>query len=444
MVTGGAANAGCVRAPSTPDRVAFVGRESEVFRLGAAWGAAVRGRPGLVLIAGEAGIGKTRVAAETVRLAGDTGGTVLSARCQEAERSLLLQPFVEAIGHHAAHLAPDLLRRLAGQRAATLAALVPRVASVLGPVLAAPTSRTLRRRLADEAATGFLCALAEHQPVLLLLDDLHNAGSATVRLLRELTRGAGTRLLVVATVRTAEGDAVLESLADVATRLDLGPLPPAAVTRLVTEAGWAELAGDIRDRTRGHPLFVVETLLDLAAGGTGVPASLEAAVLARLRRVGENTEQVLRAAAVLGVTVDPATLARLVDLPLQQSAGHCEVALSAGLLMPADDGYEFAHDVVREVLYATTPAPIRVVHHARAVELLDHRPEAMAAHAAAVEDWPRAARGWLLAGEEAARHVAVADAQALLAQAVAAAHRAGEVDLAALAEARLREIQDDG
>jgi predicted ATPase len=315
------------------------------------------------------------------------------------------------------------------------------VASVLGPVLAAPTSRTLRRRLASEAVTGFLYALAEHQPVLLLLDDLHNAGSATVRLLRELTRGTGTRLLVIATVRTAEGDAVLEALSDGSTRLDLGPLPPAAVTRLATEAGQAEFAGDIRDRTRGHPLFVVETLRGLAAGGTGVPASLEAAVTARLGRVGSDTEQVLRAAAVLGVTVDPATLARLVDLPLQQTAGHCEAALSAELLSPADDGYQFTHDMVRDVLYATTPAPARLVHHARAAELLDHRPEAMAAHAAAVDDWPRAARGWLLAGEEAARHLALADAQALLTKAVEAAHRAGDVEVGALAEARLQEIR---
>jgi predicted ATPase len=242
-------------------------------------------------------------------------------------------------------------------------------------------------------------------------------------------------------VRTAAGAAVLESLADVATRMDIGPLPPAAVMRLVTEAGWEDVAGDIRDRTRGHPLFVVETLRGLAAGGTGVPESLEAAILARLGRVGRDTEQVLRAAAVLGVTVDPATLARLVDLPLQQTAGHCEAALSAGLLTPADGGYEFVHDVVREVLYATIPEPARVGHHARAAELHNHRPEAMAAHAAAVADWPRAARGWLLAAEEAARHLAVADARALLTKAVEAAHRAGDVEVGALAEARLQEIR---
>jgi predicted ATPase len=403
----------------------------------------VRGRPALVLIAGEAGIGKTRLAAETVRLAGNTGGSVLSVRCQDAERSLLLHPIVEAIGHHAAQLPPDVLRRLAGQRAAALAALVPRVASALGPVLPTPTSRRLRRDLAEESVTDFLHALAGHQPVLLVLDDLHNAGSATVQLLRRLTRGTGTRLLVIATVRTTAGDAVLEALSDGSTRLDLGPLPPAAVTRLATEAGQAEFAGDIRDRTRGHPLFVVETLRDLAAGATEAPESLEAAVLARLHRLGEDTEQVLRAASVLGVTVDPATLARLVDLPLRDAAAHCEAALSAELLIAGDGGYEFAHDVVREVVYATTPAPARLVHHSRAADLLDHRPETMAAHAAAVADWPEAARGWLLAGDEAARLFATADAQALFTRAAEAARRAGSADLEARAEARLREIGDD-
>jgi predicted ATPase len=395
-----------------------------------------------MLIAGEAGIGKTRLAAETVRLAGNTGGRVLTVRCQEAERSLLLQPIVEAIGDHAAQLPPDVLRRLAGQRAAALAALVPRMASVLGPVLTTPASRRLRRHLAEESVTDFLHALAGHQPVLLVLDDLHNASAATVQLLRAVTRGTGTRLLVIATVRTKAGDAVLEALADESTRLDLGALPPPAVTRLATEAGWAEFAGDIRDRTRGHPLFVVETLRDLAAGATEVPESLEAAVLARLHRAGEDTQEVLRAASVLGVTVDPATLARLVDLPLRETAAHCEAALSAELLIAGDGGYEFTHDVVREVVYTATPAPERRVHHARAADLLGHRPETMAAHSAAVADWPAAARGWLLAGDEAARHFATADAEALLTQAAEAARRAGRPEIEARAETRLREIRE--
>ncbi|NJC73818.1 AAA family ATPase [Planosporangium thailandense] len=430
--------------PPTATLVPFVGRESEVFRLGSAWGASARGRPGLFVITGAAGIGKTRVAAEVARLARDTGGAVLAARCHEAERSLVLQPVVEAVGRHAATLPPEVLRRLAGQRAAALAALVPGLASALGPRLTTAASRAVPRHLAEEAVTAFLRALADREPVLLLVDDLHHAGSATVGLLREVARGAGGRLLVVATVRTPTGDPVLDALSDVATRLDLGPLAPTAVTRMVTAAGWAERADDIRDRTRGHPLFVVETVRALATGATRVPDSLEAAVLDRLRRVGEDTGQILRAAAVLGTTVDPATLARLVDLPLPQTAGHCEVALSAGLLAAVDDGYEFTHDLARELLCSTTPAAVRAVYHARAADLLSHRPEAMAAHAAAVGDWSRAARGWLLAGSEAARQLAADDAEALLTRAAEAARRAGDVAAETLAAAGLRELAADG
>ncbi|GII21537.1 hypothetical protein Pme01_11340 [Planosporangium mesophilum] len=421
-----------------PERPPIFGRESEVFRLGAAWAGATRGRPSLVLIAGEAGIGKSRVAAQAARLARRTGGVVLSARCQEAERSLLLQPLVEAIGDHVASLAPDTLRRLAGQRAATLAALIPQAASVFGPTSAVPA---LRRHLADAAVTGALRDLAAQEPVLLLLGDLHHAGSTTVRLLRELARGTGTRLLVVATVRTPQGDATLDALADVAVRVDLGPLSPAAVTRWAADAGWSGLDADLRSRTRGHPLSVLEALRALDAGADGVPESLEAAVLARLHRVDDETAEVLRAAAVLGVTVDPATLARLVDLPLPVAAGHCEAALSAGLLAPADGGYGFTHELVREILYGTTADPVRARHHGRAADLLEHLPEAMAGHAAAVGDWSRAARGWLLAAVDAADRQATADAEGLLVRAVEAADRAGDAPLVALAQSRLRKLR---
>jgi predicted ATPase len=151
--------------------VGLVGRESEVFRLGAAWGAAARGRPALILLAGAAGVGKTRLAAETVRLAGRTGGTVLTARCDEPDRVY-------------------------------------------------------------EIVTDLLRTPADREPVLLVLDDLHNADPATVELLHRLARGAAdrrTRLLVVATVRPAEGDAALRALEDVATRIDVRPLPPKVV-----------------------------------------------------------------------------------------------------------------------------------------------------------------------------------------------------------------------
>src|SRR4051812_24037748 len=130
------------------DEDTLVGRESEVFRLGAAWGAAARGRPSLVLLTGKPGMGKTALAAESVRLAGKTGGTVLWARCHAAERSLPLQPVVEALGQYVAHLPPGMLRQLTGPHASMLAALVPAVGTLIGavPVQVGPVEPDSRLR----------------------------------------------------------------------------------------------------------------------------------------------------------------------------------------------------------------------------------------------------------------------------------------------------------
>jgi predicted ATPase len=147
-----------------PARAALAGRERDVFRLGAAWGAATRGRPALLLLVGEAGVGKTVLADEAVRLAHATGGTVLRARCDRP----LPQPVV------------DLLD---------------------GP--------------------------GDLGPTLLVLDSLHDARPPDVDLLRRTAQrfagGTRTRVLVVATVRSAAGEAALEALADLATRIDVRP-----------------------------------------------------------------------------------------------------------------------------------------------------------------------------------------------------------------------------
>src|SRR5450755_4045986 len=105
--------------------------------------------------------------------------------------------------------------------------------------------------------------------------------------------------------------------------------PADAVAQLAREAGRGELAEVILRRTGGHALFVTETLRGLAAGETGVPESLRAAVLARLRRAGPGTEELLRAGAVLGATVDPAVVAGLLEVPEHVAAHRCEQAAAS-------------------------------------------------------------------------------------------------------------------
>ena len=152
--------------------------------------------------------------------------------------------------------------------------------------------------------------------MLLVLDDLQYAGQSTVEFVHYLGRHAGgTRLLVIATVR-AENDAeVGAALAAVASRVEVGPLGADAVEQLARQAGQAGLADRILRQTRGHTLFVVEVLQALAEGGSGLPESLRSAVQARARRLGTAAEQLLRAAAVLGAAVDPATAAALAGVP---------------------------------------------------------------------------------------------------------------------------------
>ena len=359
-----------------PDDAALAGRAGELTELTAAWSRACACEPAVLLLAGEGGIGKSRLAAELSLVVVRSGGRVLHARCYAGERSMALQPFVDALADPLDTMPAAGLRDLAGSHGPALAGLMPRLEGVLGRDTGRGSAE-LELRRAFEAIAQVLCGLAADRPALLVLDDLHNAGLATVEMLHYLARRLGpSRLLVLVTVRAEEGETALGTLADVTTRLDLGPLGPDAVAGLAAAAGCPEQAATIHRRTRGHTLFVVESLRGMAAGDTGPPESLQSAVLARLRRTGPATEEVLRAAAVLGPAVDPATVAELLDLPLVQVARRCEVATRACLLVDRESAYEFANDLVQEVLYTTTPGPTRTAFHTRACDLLDDTPEA--------------------------------------------------------------------
>ena len=413
--------------------ILLAGRDRETRRSGRR-GPRPPAEPGLVTITGEAGIGKTALAEALAAEAADDGGTVLRTRCYETERSLFLQPIVEAIAPVAASIPAGTLRQLLGEHATAAAGLLPEVAALLGPPPPGRGSMEMERRRAFEAVRAFLRGLAERNPVLLLVDDLQYAGQSTVELMHFLGREpAGTRLLVLATVR-AENDAqVGAALAPVARRVWAGPLDPDAVAQLARAAGRGELAGRILEQTRGHTLFVVEVLRALASGEEGVPESLRTAVQARVRRAGPGVEALLRAAAVLGATVDPLTVGVMLDLVPTTALELCEAAFGARLLVVSGRDYEFANDLIREVLYASTPEPTRLAYHRRAADLLTGQPESLARHAAAAGDWLRAGRAWLRAGEEAMGRYAASDALALATQALEAGERADDLEVSARA-----------
>jgi DNA-binding SARP family transcriptional activator len=440
-----ASNGGRAAPPAAPrPRPELIGRAAGIGALRAAWSRAAGRQPGLVLIVGEAGIGKTTLAEFIAAEAEQSGATVLRSRCYETERSLFLQPIVEALTPAVGRLSAARLREILGRHAAAAAALLPTVADVLGPASSGRESVEMGRRHAFEAVTALLRGLASQTPVLVVIDDLQYAGQSTVELLHFLGRQVtDSRLLTLVTVRAEQMAEIGAALEPVADRVDVGPLAPTAVQLLAQDAGQGAFAADILQRTRGHTLFVVEVLRALRGGDAGVPESLRSAVQARVRSAGAPVETLLRAAAVVGAALDPLTLGALLDLAPAAAVDLCEQGLRAKLLIVSGRHYEFANDLIREVLYATTPEPTRLAYHRRAADLLTAQPEALAEHAAASGDWRRAARALLVAAEDALRRYAASDAVALATRALDAADRASDDELRARAlvlRGRAREV----
>jgi DNA-binding SARP family transcriptional activator len=412
----------------------LAGRDGEISALRDAWRQAVGRQPSLIMIVGEAGIGKTALSELLAAEAAGDGATVLRARCYETERSLFLQPVIEAITPVVARMPAAALRQVVAEHGAAITALLPEAAAILGPPPPGRGSVEMERRRAFEAVTATLRGLAARNPALLVVDDLQYAGQSTVELIHFLGRQmAGSRLLVLVTVRAEDDARIGAALAPVASRVEVGPLSQTAVGQLAREAGRGELADEIMQRTRGHTLFVIEVLQALAGGDGGVPESLRSAVQARVRRTGPAVEALLRAAAVVGAAVDPLLLGAILSLAPAAAIELSEAALAAGLLVVSGRDYEFANDLIREVLYATTPAPTRLAYHRQAADLLTGQPESLARHAAAAGDWPRAARAWLVGAEDAMARFAASDAAALASQALEAAERARDGEVAARA-----------
>jgi tetratricopeptide (TPR) repeat protein len=423
-------------------RPGLVGREPELAAAGRAWAGARDAH--LLLVEGEAGIGKTRLLDAVAELATATGGLVLRGRCHPAERSLFLQPYVDALRPVLLASGASRLASLLQDHEAAWVALLPDLASVLPEVPALPADVDLQRRHAYDAVLAALHRLALDRPVLLTLDDLQDGGAATVDLLGYLAGRLGrSEVLLVAAVR-AEDAGTAERLVDRAVRLRLEALPRSAVDALAAAAGLAGHGEQVMARTAGHPLSVVEYLRALAGGDPGVPDSLADAVLTRVGRLDEAQRTTVEAAAVLRRRLDPRLLAALLETSELSAVRQCEALVGQRLLVRSGDHYEFANDLLQECVHAALPPAVAMAHHRRAADLMSDRPEAMAEHAYAAGDEPRAAHGWLLAGEDALRRAAVEDALGLLDRSLAVDTAfAGTRARALLARASVHEARTD-
>lgn len=426
-------------AAEPPERERLVGRGGELATLRELWVHAVAGTPGLAVITGEAGIGKSALVERCADEPRRTGALVLAVTCFEAERSLHLAPLVQAVRTIVRTVRPADIRELAGSRLGTLAQLVPELTDLTGPVDYIRASPELEHGRALDTLAGFFIRLSSRQPLLLVVEDVHHGGWSTVEALHYLAgQWAGSRMMVVVTERSTEDRPVAAALRDVADAwLKLGPLSSVDVAALAQRSAPAEDTDRLYAWTGGSPLFVTELLRHWSASGSlVVPGSLHDAVAERIAHAGEETAELLAQGAILGTTFTLDEVAGLSGIDVEDCARRAGRALRAGLLVTRAATFRFANDVVRQVAYESAPEPVRTSRHRRAAKLFAGRPEAAARHLASAEEWPAAARAWMAAAHTA--HLAFANTEAveLLSHAVDAARSAGDTRL--LVEVLLR------
>ena len=378
--------------PSLPTVLAgpgpFVGRGRELERLFSAWQTTLAGGANAVLIAGEPGVGKTRLAGEWSRQAYDQGALVIYGRCDE-DLGAPYQPFAEALRSLVPCLGTRRLRRLRGVEA--LLPLVPGLIDVL-PDLAAPTRAdpdTERYALFD-AVVALLGIASAGAPVVLILDDLHWAAKATLLLLRHLLRfGEHARVQIVGTYRSTDLDRshpLAAMLADLhrdgtANRLQLSGLDEDDVTTYVAEAGYhdEELARALASVTGGNPFFLIEALRHVDESGghwdpSTLPQGVREAVSRRLSRLLPETNKALAAAAVVGSRFALELVERVVGDDLVDAFDE---ACKAGIVIEETGGrYRFNHAIVRQSLLAELPSVRRMRLHQRIATTLENEPGA--------------------------------------------------------------------
>ncbi len=381
-------------------RAMLAGRGRELGDLEDALASAAAGRGQLVLLEGEPGIGKSRLADELAARARERGHVVLWGRSWEAAGAPPFWPWVQVLRAYLRAAPPERLRVEAGPGAVELAQLLPEMRSMFPdlPPLADTDSDSARFRLFDSTASLMRNA-ALTDPLVVVLDDLQSADTPSILLLRFLASQLGEmRLLVVGTYRDVEvtpGHPLFEALGELqrepVTRVvHLEGLDPAAVAQFIQATSERPATDDVVSSvwraTGGNPLFVGEVLKLLRAEGrlsevvdphslrVALPAGVRAVIARRIGHLDAATGRVLELGAALGPEFALDVLRRVAGLEIDPSLDLVDQASQAGLLQQVvgvPGRYRFSHDLVRETLYEELPPGRRARLHLQIGQVLE-------------------------------------------------------------------------
>jgi class 3 adenylate cyclase/tetratricopeptide (TPR) repeat protein len=383
------------------------GRAREQAIIEQCWNAAKVGQRQVALLAGEPGIGKTRLAIEEGRIAHREGGTVLLGTCDE-DIHPPYRPFVEALRHYVMKAPDEVLAQHVREHQGDLLRIAPllaeRVPNVPKPHIA---DAETERYLMFEAVVGLLATASEHRPIMLILDDLQWAGAPELLLLKHIVASPKPmHLLIIVTYRDTDLSMVHPLAALLAdfrserglTRIAMGGLDDEGVIEFVTAAtgrvlnqAQLEMVRSIRKNTEGSPLFLGEVLRNFTESGAsfmqaepgttrgdfhiGIPEGVKEAIGRRLSRFSSDTNKVLRIASVIGLEFDVALLKSVAEMAEGAVLDAIDEAKSAAIITeaPSDTvSYAFTHMLVRATLYDALNPERRARMHQRVGTALEH------------------------------------------------------------------------
>jgi len=378
-------------------RKVFVGREPEQKQLQTAFSGAMSGQGALMMVVGEPGIGKTALCEQLATYVTLRGGKTLVGHCyEEGSLSLPYLAFVEAMRSYVLTRETRDLRKELGTGAADVARIVSEVREKLKVEPRFPESPEEERYRLFQAVTSFLTNAAKVQPLLIVLEDLHDSDKGTLEMLIHVSRNlSGARLLIVGTYRDVEVDrthplsAALAELRRVATfdRVLLRGLNADEVRRMLEsitreEVPWS-LAEAVHRQTEGNPLFVQEVVRYLVEEGLisreeghwkattlemSIPEGLRDVVGKRLSGLSPECNRILSIASVIGRDFRLDALQKVADVSDDELFTALEEAKGAAVLeeqasVGIGASFRFTHAFFRQILYEEMFAPRRIRTH---------------------------------------------------------------------------------